>query len=218
MFHSRNLRALFLLALLPLAACGSCLDPFNKLSDCPKWGATMQHSVRWLVTLVMLFALLVVCMPHPAYADTVKLTPVYDLVNQVLQELLEGLAMAVSGWLMFIFHKYLTPYIGAQMEAKARDSLNTALANGVQIALQKVDGAEKVHTDIEVKGMVAAWAAQYAVDHAPGAVGKFGLDPNQLALKALAYIPTPPTTVGLTATAEGSTAHVDVQPLPPATK
>ncbi|WP_298800140.1 hypothetical protein [uncultured Devosia sp.] len=36
------MKLLVLLSLLLLAGCGSCLDPFNKLSDCPKLGASYQ--------------------------------------------------------------------------------------------------------------------------------------------------------------------------------
>lgn len=144
---------------------------------------------KFLLGLLALFALCA-----PAAAASVNLQPLYDIGNETLQLLLEGFAMAISGWLMFIFHKYITPWIGAQMEAKARDALNTALANGVAIAMTKVQDAEKLHSRVEVKGQLAAWAAQYAIDHSPGAVKKFGLDPNQLALKALAYVPPAPTT------------------------
>ena len=164
---------------------------------------------------ILLGLLALIALTAPALAASVTLQPLYDAFNQFLQTIIEGLAMALSGWLMFVFHKYITPWIGAQMEAKARDSLNTALANGVAIAMQKVEGAEKAHSDVQVKGAIAAWAAQYAIDHAPGAINKFGLDPNQLALKALAYVPAPPPdgqgTTGVTI----NTVKVETAPLPP---
>lgn len=163
--------------------------------------------------LVLLLAMALSLFAVPALAATVTVQPLYDMFNEVLQALMQGLVLAVSGWLMFVFHKYLTPWIGAQMEAKARDSLNTALANGVAIAMTKVEGAEKLHASVEVKGQLAAWAAQYAIDHAPGAVSKFGLDPNQLALKALAYVPPAPTTQDTTGAMIPKPVAVETAPL-----
>jgi hypothetical protein len=174
----------------------------------------MFKQIREDVMRVFL-ALVFVLLAGPAVAATVNLDPIYHVANDFLQTILEGVAMAVSGWLMFIFHKYLTPWIGAQMEAKARDSLNTALDNGMRIAMTTVEGAEKAHNSAEVKGQLAAWAAQYAIDHAPDAVSRFGLDPNQLALKALAYIPPAPTSIDLTATAIAKPGAVEVRELPP---
>lgn len=177
----------------------------------------LKHNMRMLLvgTVYVLLALLfLVAFPHHGMAAEVKVSPLYDVFNNFLQTILEGVAMAVSGWLMFIFHKYITPWIGAQMEAKARDSLNTALANGVAIAMTKVENAEQAHSSVEVKGQLAAWAAQYAIDHAPDAIKKFGLDPNQLALKALAYVPPAPTTQDTTGNTVGAPGAVTTAPLP----
>lgn len=169
--------------------------------------------MKRLLELLLVLLVLIMVLPHQAMAASVTLQPLYDLANQALQTILEGLALAISGWIMFIFHKYITPWIGAQMEAKARDSLNTALANGVAIAMTKVEGAEKLHSSVEVKGQLAAWAAQYAIDHAPSAVNKFGLDPNQLALKALAYVPPAPTTQDTTGAMIPKPVAVETAPL-----
>lgn len=173
------------------------------------------------VVLLVLFGMLVLLLLVPtlllandASAATVSIDPIYTWLNQGVSTLLEGVAMGISGWVMFIFHRYLTPWIGAQLESKARDSLNTALANGVAIALNKVQGAENLHSDVQVKGQLAAWAAQYAIDHAPAAVAKFGLDPNALALKALAYVPPAPTLVDTTGNLPAPRASVEVTPLP----
>lgn len=151
-----------------------------------------------ILLLSMLLVLFVVLAPTASYAASVNLDPIYHMLNDCVQTLLEGAAMIISGWVMVMVHKYVTPWFGAQMEAKARDSLNTALANGVAIALNKVEGVERMHMNVEVKGQLAAWAAQYAIDHAPGAVDRFGLSPSQLALKALAYVPPAPQMVDTT--------------------
>lgn len=37
------MRFIVLISLLALAGCGSCLDPFNKLSDCGTWFPRDHH-------------------------------------------------------------------------------------------------------------------------------------------------------------------------------
>ena len=123
---------------------------------------------------------------------SIDLSPLYQILNTAVLTLLGGLATFLAGWASWAFHRYAAPYIGAQLESKASTDLNTALANGVAIAMQKLDEIEKQHADVAVKSGIAAFAAQYALDHAPEAVARFNLDPSQLALKALAYLPPPP--------------------------
>jgi len=137
----------------------------------------------------------------------VSLNPIYQMLNPVLQDLLQGLVIFVAGWVMWVFHKYAAPYVGAQLEAKASADLNRALQNGVWIAMQKIEGAEQAHSNVQVKGAITAFAAQFAIDHAPDAVNRFGLNPEQLATKALAYLPVSPTATDTTG------AKVTVQPV-----
>jgi hypothetical protein len=55
---------------------------------------------------------------------------------------------------------------------------------------------------------------QYALHHSPGAIRKFGLSPEDLGVKALAYIPVAPTTTDLTG-AVARVQPVTSAPLPP---
>jgi hypothetical protein len=145
----------------------------------------------------------------------VDLTPIYSTLNEVAGLILSGLALFVAGWIRWAFHKYLTPYLGEQAETKAANDLNTALQNGVAIALTQAQAWESAHKDVKVQGSIAAWAAQYAVNHAPDAVKRFGYDPDELAIKALAYLPPPPP---LPADGTGAAAHINpitVENLPP---
>ena len=123
---------------------------------------------------------------------SIDLSPLYQILNTAVLTLLGGLATFAVGWASWAFHRYAAPYVGAQLESKASSDLNTALANGVAIAMQKLEQIEKQHADISVKSGIAAFAAQYALDHAPEAVARFNLDPEELALKALAWLPPPP--------------------------
>jgi hypothetical protein len=120
--------------------------------------------------------------------DIVTLQPIYHLVNEALLTLAGGLVL----WLTSYAKQWLqahAAFLGEQTDKTLAESLNRALQNGVQIAMQKADDLEQQYPGVPVKSQIARWAAQYAVDHSPGAVAKFGMDPNDLALKALAYLP-----------------------------
>ena len=137
----------------------------------------------------------------------VDITPIYNVLNESLGLILSGFAVFVAGWIRWAFHKYLTPYLGEQAETKAANDLSTALKNGVAIALNQAGAWESVHKDVQVQGAITAWAAQYAVNHAPDAIKRFGIDPDELAIKALAYLPPPPlSTIGTTGVSVSTTA------------
>lgn len=128
-----------------------------------------------------------------------------QVLNPLLNYLADGIALALAGWLLMLLHKalqllgrYLPAGVAAFLEAKAAKDLNTALANGVAAGMHKVEDIEALHSKVQVKGALQAFAMQYALDHAPGAIKRFGLDPEALMVKALAYIPVAPTTADLT--------------------
>jgi len=128
---------------------------------------------------------------------TVDISPLYATLNQFLGIFLQGLAVIAVGYVTYLIHKWT----GVSLDASASDSLNKGLQNGVAIAMQKIEGAEDVHKDINIKSKIIASAASYAMTHEADAVARFGLDPAQLANKALAYIPPPPSIVPVVAVA-----------------
>lgn len=123
---------------------------------------------------------------------------IWPVINQGLVTLAGGVVTFAAGWTAVLMQRYLPKFIPAQLESKASGDLNTALQNGVAIGMAKLQVWESVHSDVNVRGVVQAFAVQYAVDHAPDAIARFGLSPEQLALKALAYLPMPKTAVGTT--------------------
>jgi hypothetical protein len=170
-----------------------------------------------VLTLILMMLLLFAFSPH-AMAATVDVSPIYQqFVDPLVSALLQGLALAIAGWFTYLIQRYAPAFLKTWLETKAAAALNTALQNGVVIAMHKLDAVESVNTNLQVKGQVSAWAAQYAIDHAPGAVARFGLDPNQLALKALAYVPVVPTTTDTTSATINNTI-VTTGTLEPATK
>jgi hypothetical protein len=82
--------------------------------------------------------------------------------------------------------------------------------------MTRLEAWEGVHKDVTVQGAVARFAAQYAIDHAPEAIARFGLSPDQLALKALAWLPMPATRDDTTG-AVVNTMAVESAPLAPVT-
>jgi hypothetical protein len=145
---------------------------------------------------------------------TVDLSPLYPVINTGIVTLAGGVITFLASWALWLLQKYAPPFIGAQLETKAASDLNTALAHGVTIGLTRLEAWERVHKDAAVQGAVARLAAQYAIDHAPGAIARFGLSPDQLALKALAFLPMPVTRDGTTG-AVVKTVVVESTPLAP---
>lgn len=146
---------------------------------------------------------------------TVDLTPIYGMFNEALLTLLGGLAL----WIAAYAKQWLAAhakFLGEQTDAQLAAGLNRALSNGVQIAMQKTEDLEKQYPGVPVKGQIAAWAAQYAVDHSPDAIQHFGItDMNDLALKALAYLPSPAITDDTTGKVIPAPARVEVSNLQP---
>lgn len=142
----------------------------------------------------------------------VDLSPIYSALNEGLLTLLAGLAIFIGSWVRqwLLAH---AAFLGEQTDKTLADGLNRALSNGVQIAMQQVSSVESQHPGLDTKSAIAAWAAQYAVNHSPDAMERFGLDPNDLALKALAYLPTP--TMKLDGDTPSVPAKVQVQQLGP---
>ncbi|HLY04294.1 MAG TPA: hypothetical protein VKR31_00955 [Rhizomicrobium sp.] len=122
----------------------------------------------------------------------VDITPIWQIADQTIVQVATVAIPIVGAWFAWLLQRYAPKFIPAWLESKASADLNTALQNGVSIALNKAQAWESVHSNVQVQGQVTAWAAQYAADHAGDAIARFGLSPDQLATKALAFIPKPP--------------------------
>jgi len=149
-------------------------------------------------------------MPH-----IVNLSVFYQQVNEALLTLLSGLVI----WIGAYAKMWLTAhakFLGEQTDAQLAAGLNRALSNGVQIAMHQTDVLEAKYPGVPVQSQITAWAAQYAADHSPAAMQKFGMSPNDLALKALAYLPTPAITDDTTGKTIPAPAQVQVSTLTPA--
>lgn len=124
----------------------------------------------------------------------VDISPIFQqIVNPLVQDLALGLIGTGMTWAGFLAKKYLPSWLDAYFETKASADLNTALTNGVTAGMHSLNAWESVHSDVAVQGAVQRFAVQYAINHANDAVERFNLSPEQLATKALAFIPPPPT-------------------------
>lgn len=143
----------------------------------------------------------------------VQLAPLYGTFNEAILTLLSGLAI----WLSAYAKQWLSQHaklLGEQTDAQLAAGLNRALQNGVAIGMQKLDELERQYPGMPVKNQVSAWAAQYAVDHSPAAVEHFtGLTMDDLALKALAYLPPVRTDLDPGAGLPRTVAPVETKPL-----
>lgn len=145
----------------------------------------------------------------------VQLQPVYQQFNEALLTLLSGVAVMIGAYVRTWLLAH-AKFLGEQTDATLAAGLNRALSNGVQIAMQKTDELEKQYPGVPVKGAIAAWAAQYAIDHSQDAMQRFGgLTLDDLATKALAYLPTPAITDDTTGKVILAPASVQVTNLTP---
>lgn len=128
-------------------------------------------------------------MASPAVAHLVDLAPIYEQINQALLLILTGLVSWIVAQTIAWIKKHLK-FLDEKTDTQLAEGLNRALDNGVRIAMNQLGELEKRYPGVPVKNQIAAWAAQYAVDHSPAALQRFsGLTLDDLALKALAYLP-----------------------------
>lgn len=144
----------------------------------------------------------------------IDLTPIYGLLNEGLLTLLGGIAIYLTAFAKNWLQAH-AKFLGEQTDAQLAAGLNRALSNGVQIAMQKVDDLEHQYPGLPVKSQIAAWASNYAVQHSPAAIDKFGLNPSDLAIKALAYLPTPAITDDTTGKTVPAPVQVETRQLGP---
>lgn len=144
----------------------------------------------------------------------VDLSPVYGFINEALVILLGALAT----WLGLQVRQWISAHVsflGQATDKTLADGFDRALQNGIAIALQQAHTYEGEHSTVAINGWLAAKAAQYAIDHSPDYMARFGLSPDDIATKALAHLPPPVVTVDTTGVKVTPT-HVDIEPLPPA--
>ena len=126
----------------------------------------------------------------PAFAQavaptdtTVSAAPWIKLVEPYLLTLFSVVATAIIGWVAALIQRST----GITIEQKYRDSLNTALTNGVNMALSALD-KRAVDVKLDVKSQVIAQAVNWAATKVPDAVKALGVGSDDLAKLAAAKL------------------------------
>lgn len=119
-----------------------------------------------------------------APATTVDFMP--GIVNLVMP--------AVSILLVGIVAWALRKYLGIQLASNDAVIVNDALQKGLAFATSRL---QTIPLKVDVKSPVIADAANYALAHAPDALGRLGVSPEQLAEKLVARYFDPDVPVGI---------------------
>lgn len=142
-----------------------------------------------------------------------NLAPVWDSVNAGVLLLLSGLAVIISGYLIYGLHKYAAFLTAAQQE-KLAGIIHDGLNRAIDYAMTVVTEQEKKVAP-QAGSMVTRIAAQYAINHFGSTLEKMGKSPADVAQMILARIPPPPVTADLSG-AKAPLSVVSTEPLPPA--
>lgn len=145
---------------------------------------------------------------------TIDLSPLYAALDQGIVLLLAGLV----GYLGVMVRNWINAhlkFLGQATDKTLADGFDRALQNGSNIAVQELNQYEGQHSQLAVQGWLAAKAGQYAVDHSPDYMARFGLSPEDIARKALAKLPNISVATDTTG-AIVKTGDITVAALPPA--
>ena len=131
--------------------------------------------------LAALMALVFAADPALAQTTVVDGTSIFGAWRPYLVEIVSIGVAALAGWLFNLARVRL----GLDIDARHRDTLETALNNAVGLVINQLDshaGALK----LDVKNAVLAEAVTYVMKGAPDALKHFGLTPDRIREKVLA--------------------------------
>lgn len=135
---------------------------------------TFRNILAAIAAVAALFVLSIVA--AAAQADTgISGTDIFAVFRPYLVELL-GLLIAVG---VGFAARQVQKFTGITIEARHRETLQSALTNGANLAIGKVERHLTERT-IDLKNPAVAAAVQYVLDNAPDAARHFGLGPNQV--------------------------------------
>lgn len=115
-------------------------------------------------------------MAQDAGATTISAGSLFSDVRGPIETALGVVIAAVLGWLSYMVKSNL----GLSIDGKMRDTLQSALMNGVHFGLDQVQHAADQQS-IDVKSTVVLQGIQYVREYAPKAIKHFGLSEDDLA-------------------------------------
>ena len=114
---------------------------------------------------------------------TVSAAPWIKIIEPYAVTVLGAVSTVIIGWVAALIQRST----GITIEQKYRDSLNTALTNGVSMALSALD-KRAVDVKFDVKSQVIAEAANWAATKVPDAIKALGVGSDDLAKLASAKL------------------------------
>lgn len=119
-----------------------------------------------------------------AQSSTIAVGDIYSAFLPYLVAIIGAVVTVLVGWLLSLAKTKL----GISIDDSMRDSLQTALRNGAGLALNSL-GNNLAGKTIDVKSAAVAAAVTYVAKNAPDAMAHFGLTPDAVAEKIVAYLP-----------------------------
>lgn len=115
-----------------------------------------------------------------------------QFLAQIITYFVPIIVTALLGWAAVLY----TRLTGRQLDAQNRDSLQSALSNGVLWAIQQLlASGGKLNADGTVpdaaRAGVLSAAQSYVMQSAPGAIKHFKLTPNRLEMLTVPHLPPP---------------------------
>ena len=140
-------------------------------------------------TRLVTLALCLVLIPLAAMAaETIDATPLFDTAANALESAMYGVVSVVVAWVGFFAQRFF----GAEVAAKARDTVDMALRNGVNVIMREARLRGRPLAEITVDNPIVALGVQYVVAAVPSALKTLKIGNGELAAKLVARIPVPP--------------------------
>ncbi|MCO5730064.1 hypothetical protein [Rhizobium sp. SSA_523] len=161
---------------------------------------------KYLAIATLFFAALLL-VPYVALAQdgaTANVGGFFHVLEPYIVELVSVLIAFFVAWLS----AKVTKLTGMQIEAKHREALQMALANGANYGLNKVGGYLDAK-DVNLKNQALAAAVAYVQQSVPDALTHFGLTPARVREMVQAKLPT-----GISAAVVGEMEPFDYKPAP----
>lgn len=114
-----------------------------------------------------------------------------ELINSLVQQVVPIVGLLLMSLIGTVIVPAVLKKLKLENDAVVRQYLETALRNGLTIAMQKIAGTNPTPQQVEdATDAVIELAASYVNASVPQALAHFNLDKNQIAQMLLARLPT----------------------------
>lgn len=114
-----------------------------------------------------------------AAGPTAEPAPALDF-GPMLSLVAEYVAVALGGLALWLFNRFVAPVLGEQAADSARAGLDRIIRNGIRLAVDRLDVADRLGA-VEVRNELVREAAAYVIASAPGWLEKFNIGPDRVA-------------------------------------